>query len=257
MPSKNKVVLSVKNVSKTFYAQGRHASIGRRIASMVFPKKHAQKIEALKDISFDVYDGDFLGIIGTNGSGKSTLLKIIMGSILSNEGGSITTDKRMIRLALGMGFDIALTARDNIYLNGTILGLTFKEIGDRFAEIIEYAELEDFIDTPLRFYSSGMRSRLAFAIALHAEADIFLIDEFFGGVGDESFKAKSDKVFNNRLITGKTILFVSHFMELIEKNCNRLLVIDKGIGYLFEDVLDGITFYKDRLGKEKKVVEYS
>lgn len=241
------IVLKVKDVAKTFYVMDKHASMGTRVRSLINPKKYAQKVEVLKTISFNVFKGDFLGIVGENGSGKSTLLKIIIGYIDANEGGSVEVSGRLTKLALGMAFDDALTARDNIYLNGSIFGLTFDEIEERFEEIIKYAEVEKFVNTPLRFYSSGMRSRLALSIALHAEADIFLIDEFFGEVGDIGFKAKSNNIFNNRIANGKTILFVSHFMNLIEKYCNRLLVIDKGNGYLFEDVKEGLLFYKSRI----------
>jgi len=242
-----RIVLEVKNVAKTFYVMDKHASMGKRVLSLINPKKHAQRVEALKAVNFKVFKGDFLGIIGENGSGKSTLLKIIIGYIDGDEGGSVKVSGRLTKLALGMAFDDALTARDNIYLNGSIFGLTFDEIRERFDEIVKYAEVEQFINTPLRFYSSGMRSRLALSIALHAEADIFLIDEFFGEVGDIGFKAKSNNIFNNRIANGKTILFVSHFMNLIEKYCNRLLVIDKGNGYLFENVQEGLLFYKNQV----------
>ena len=254
--SSKKTVLKIANVSKTFHVMDRRDTIANKLLSIVFPSRYGIQNYALKDINFEVHEGDFFGIIGKNGSGKSTLLKIIMGSILPNAGATIECTGRMIRLALGMGFDTALTARDNIYLNGTILGMTFKEIGARFDDIISYAELEEFVDTPLRFYSSGLRSRLAFSIALYAEAKVFLIDEFFGGVGDENFKKKSDSIFSNRLISGKTVVFVSHFMDLIQKNCNRLLVIDQGVGHLFEDVDEGIAFYKNSIKTTDKIPEY-
>ncbi len=251
---KEDIVLSVKNLSKTFYILDHSTTLFYRIASILFPKYATRQIHALKDINFEIGKGEFFGVIGRNGSGKSTLIKLIMGSMVANKGSEIMTQGRMIRLALGMGFDINLTARDNIYLNGVILGMTFKQIGERFDTIIEFAELEKFIDTPIRFFSSGMRSRLAFSIAVNADADVFLIDEFFGGVGDESFKAKSKKVFSDRLIEGKTILFVSHSMELIKNNCNRVMVIDKGVGQVFDDVKEGIEFYKSTFKKKKQLV---
>jgi len=203
-----------------------------------------QKIEALKGIDLEVKKGEFIGIIGRNGSGKSTLLKMLMGSIRPNKGGTITAKGKMIRLALGMGFDPNLTARDNIYLNGTILGLTFKQIGERFEQIIEFAELEDFIDTPVRFYSSGMKSRLSFAVAIHADADIFLIDEFFGAVGDNTFKEKSQKAFEKNILTGKTIVHVSHSMKTIKDHCDRVMVMNKGAARVFEDVEEAIEFFQ-------------
>ena len=160
-----------------------------------------------------------------------------------DEGSHIHTEGKIIRLALGMGFDVDLTARDNIYLNGTILGLSFKQIGEKFEEIIEFAELEDFIDTPIKFYSSGMRSRLSFAIAIHAEADIFLIDEFFGSVGDIGFMEKSQKAFEENILKGKTIIHVSHSLDLIKKHCTKIMVMDKGSATIYADVNEAIRKY--------------
>lgn len=183
------------------------------------------------------------GIIGKNGSGKSTLLRMIMGAILPDKG-EIITKGSIIRLALGLGFDQNLSARDNIYVNGSVLGLSFKEIGEIFDHILEFSDLEEFVDTPIMYYSSGMKSRLSFAIAVHANAEIFLIDEFFGGVGDADFQRKSQKLFNERVLNNKTIVFVSHSMNDIKKNCDRILVLEKGKGILFDDPEEGISYYK-------------
>lgn len=245
------IVIELKNVSKTFYVFDQQASFAKRLASVFLPSKYSKKVAALKNINFSVKKGEFFGVIGRNGSGKSTLLKIIMGAMDPNDGSEISAKGKMIRLALGMGFDPNLTARDNIYLNGTILGMTFKEISSRFDEIISFAELENFIDTPIRFFSSGMRSRLAFSVAVFATSDIYLIDEFFGGVGDISFKDKSKKVFSERLISGKTIVFVSHSMELIKQNCDRVMIIKDGEGHVFDDVMEGIKYYKQTFKKQR------
>ena len=175
-------VIEVKNLNKTFRKQN---TGNRNLLLTLFSKK--EKLKVLNDINFEVYPGEFLGIVGRNGSGKSTLLRIIMGTLKGDKGTEVKVRGKMIRMALGMGFDQNLTARQNIYLNGTVLGLSFKKIGELFHAIIDFAELSNFIDTPIKYYSSGMKSRLAFSIAIHAEADIFLMDEFFGGVGDESF----------------------------------------------------------------------
>ena len=133
-----------------------------------------------------------------------------------------------MRLALGMGFDPELTARQNIFLSCSVLGMTKKEIAGKFDEIISFAELEEFADTPAKYYSSGMKSKLMFSIAVNAKADIFLMDEFFGGVGDNNFKVKADKLFSDRFLTDKTIVIVSHSMETIRQYCDRVMLLDKG-----------------------------
>lgn len=221
-------VILLKNVNKTFYVrESNHNSVRSKVFN-IFSKKGKRKIEALKDINLDIKKGEFLGIVGRNGSGKSTLLKIITGAIPPDKGGVVETKGKIIRLALGMGFDPNLSARENIYVNASIIGLTFKQIGKKFHKIIKFAELEKFIDTPVRFFSSGMRSRLAFAIAVHAEADIFLMDEFFGGVGDIGFKKKSAEVFEESFVHGRTIIHVSHNLNTIKKHCTRVLLLNRG-----------------------------
>ncbi len=225
----NEKVIEVRDLSKTFSIREESVtSIRNLILNFKRLKTKKHLVHALRDINFDVKKGEIVGIIGRNGSGKSTLLNLIMGSLKPDPGSTIETRGRMIRLALGMGFDPNLSARHNIYVNGSILGLTFKQIGHIFYDIIDFADLRDFIDTPLKFYSSGMKSRLAFAIAVNARADIFLMDEFFGGVGDASFQEKSKKVFESAFLDKRTILFVSHSLKNIEKFSDRVLLINKG-----------------------------
>lgn len=220
------IVIRVQNLSKQF-------TIGRKGNSLL-SKLHnifsfeGQKVQALKNVNFDVKKGEVFGIVGRNGSGKSTLIRLLMGSINPDNGGKINTNGRKLRLALGMGFDPNLTARDNIYLNGSILGLTFLEIGKIFNSIIEFAELQDFVDTPIKFFSSGMKSRLSFSIAINAKADILLIDEFFGGVGDVQFKKKSGEIFKKAFLNGRTIVFVSHNLNTIKNYCDRVMILNKG-----------------------------
>jgi len=237
------IAIEIKNLKKTFRLSNKNLSFTKRIWRL-FDFSQDRKFEALKGINIDIKKGECLGIIGRNGSGKSTLLKLIIGAMEPDKGSIIKTKGKIIRLALGMGFDVNLSARDNIYVNGTILGLTFKEIGDKFEEIIEFSELEDFIDTPIKFYSSGMRSRLSFAIALHADADIFLIDEFFGDVGDEMFKEKSQKAFEDSILKGKTIIHVSHSLDLIKEHCDRVMILNKGEATIFATPDEAITAYK-------------
>ena len=246
-------VIEVKNLSKTFVSRTSAVSSIRERFTKIFSKQsnNIQTVYALQDINFDVQQGEFFGIIGRNGSGKSTLLNLLMRSIHPEKGSVIKTKGKIIRLALGMGFDGNLSARDNIYINGSILGLTFKRIGLIFDDIIGFAELEKFVDLPVKKYSSGMLSKLKFAIAIYAEADIFLMDEFFGGVGDESFKKKSDEVFRNTFLDGRTIIHVSHKMNTINEHCSRVLVLDRGKQLYLGEPEEGVTMYK-KLFREQK-----
>lgn len=221
--------IRLKHISKTFSVYEKSTESIRERVFNFFQPNQIRKIHALKDINIDIEKGEFFGIVGRNGSGKSTLLKIMMGAFQPDPGGSVEVQGRMIRLALGMGFDPGLSARDNVYLNASLLGLSFRQIGQLFSEIIEFAELEKFVDTKIKYYSSGMYSRLAFSVAVHAKADIFLMDEFFGGVGDSRFREKSEKVFEKSLVEGKTIVHVGHNLELIKRHCKRVLLLDKGV----------------------------
>jgi len=232
--------IDIKNLSKTFSFHEKETSIIKKLGSLVTTPKRNR---VLSDINLQINKGEVIGIIGKNGSGKSTLLKLILGVLEPDEGSKMVTEGKILRLALGLGFDMNLTARDNIYVNGAILGLSFKQIGKAFNDIISFAEIEKFVDTPLKFFSSGMRSRLSFAIAIHAEADIYLIDEFFGDVGDEIFKQKSQKAFETNLLSGKTILLVSHSLETIYELSDRVFVLKEGSGRMFEDVDGAIEWY--------------
>ncbi len=222
------IAIRLKNIDKTFTVREKSAGTIREGVFNLFSTNRKRKIEALKNINLEIERGEFFGIIGRNGSGKSTLLKIIMGAILPDAGGHVEVNGRIIRLALGMGFDPELSARDNVYLNASLLGLSFRQIGRRFHEIIEFAELQEFADTKIKYYSSGMNSRLAFSIAVCAQADIFLMDEFFGGVGDEGFREKSERVFQQTLVEKRTIIFVSHQLNTVQQFCDRVLLLEHG-----------------------------
>lgn len=241
-------VIQVENLSKTFSVRERSIRSIREMLMNVHQlstKNHS--ISALRNINFEVNKGEVVGIIGRNGSGKSTLLNLIIGSMRADAGSKVITRGKIIRMALGMGFDPNLSARHNIYVNGSILGLTFKTIGQIFWQIIEFADLHEFVDTPIKYYSTGMRSRLAFSIAVHAEADIFLMDEIFSSVGDADFQAKSKRVFEESFINQRTILFVSHSMKNIEQFSNRVLLIDKGDQIAFGKPKEVIKEYLDRI----------
>lgn len=221
-------IISLKNISKTFRVSDRPVDSIRSAIFQVFNPAVQRRIHALKDINMEVKQGEFVGLIGHNGSGKSTLLNIILGAMHPDKGGEIQVNGKVMMLSLGLGFDDHLTARENIYINGSLVGLSLKKIGRKFDEIIDFAELEEFVDTKVKFFSKGMRMRLAFAIGIHAETEILLIDEFFGGVGDQNFKVKSEAVFKEHLLEGKTIIFASHSMQILKENADQVFLLNQG-----------------------------
>ena len=242
----------VKNLSKTYNKGERRLSISSLLSGKFTDAGRLPKFKALDNINFKVKKGSFFGIIGSNGSGKSTLLRILLGSIRPDKGSDITIHGSVIKLSMGMGFNNQLTARDNIYINGSIIGMSFKEIGDSFEQILEFAGVRDFVDVPLKNFSSGMRARLAFAIAINAKSDILLLDEFFGGVGDEEFRAKSIKAFEELLLSGKTVILVSHSLKLIQDNCDRVLLINKGEQIIESDPETVLEAYTEIVNKKLK-----
>ena len=186
------------------------------------------EFRALKHISFKVERGDVVGLVGTNGSGKSTMLKIIAGVLEASEGTCTVRGNIAPLIELGAGFDMELTARENIYLNGALLGYTKQFIDAKFDEIVEFAELKDFVDMPLKNYSSGMVARIAFAIATITEPDILIVDETLS-VGDVFFQEKCEKRIQHFIQSGDvTVLFVSHSIEQVERICRRAIWIEKG-----------------------------
>jgi len=219
--------IKVDNVSKLFrIPHEKHTTLKAAVLN-VFSKKRYTEFQALNKISFEVKKGEFFGIIGRNGCGKSTLLKIIAGIYLPTSG-KVKNDGRISPfLELGVGFNPELTARENIYLNGAILGLTRKEINERFDEILDFAELEEFVDMKVKNFSSGMHVRLAFSVAIRAHAEILLIDEVLA-VGDANFQTKCINEFAKFKREGRTIMFVTHDMGLVENFCDRALLINRG-----------------------------
>jgi len=241
----NNLAIKITNVSKTYKLRSTKVkTIRERVTNLVAGKYiENDKIVALKNINLYINQGESFGIIGKNGSGKSTLINIIMETIKPDIGGNIDVYGKVMRLALGLGIDANLSARDNIYVNGSIIGLSFRKIGTIFDQIIEFAGIPDFVDTPVKFYSKGMKQRLMFSIAMHANADIFLLDEFFGGTGDQEFRIKSDIAFKKRILNGKTNVIVSHSLQTIRKHCERALWIHKGKILLIDDVDTVIKAY--------------
>ena len=187
-----------------------------------------QEFLAVKDVSFQVKQGEAWGLIGTNGSGKSTMLKAISG-ILKPYKGKISVNGSVAPLIeLGAGFDPEMTARENIYLNGCVLGHTEKFMQEHFNDIVDFAEVWDFLDSPLKNYSSGMRARLGFAIATMVKPDILIVDEVLA-VGDYKFRQKCEKRMKELLSGGTTLLYVSHSIEEVKRLCDHAIWIDKGV----------------------------
>lgn len=205
---------------------------------------------ALHDVTIDIPKGDIFGVIGDNGSGKSTLLKCIAG-IMQPTQGTIAIDGRISPLLeLGAGFHSDLTGRENIYLNSSILGMPRRRMQEKEDEIIAFAELEEFIDSPLRGYSSGMRMRLGFAIAINVEPDILLIDEVLA-VGDKDFQAKCLDKLQEFMREKKTIVFVSHTLSTVREICTRGAWLNKGRLEAIGRIDDVIDSYLDGTGKKK------
>ena len=191
-------------------------------------RNRKEKREVLKDINLTIKDGEAVGLIGVNGSGKSTLLKLMTKIIYPNKGKIITKGKLTSLLELGAGFHPDFSGRENIYFNASIFGLTKKEIDERLERIIEFSELGEFIDNPVRTYSSGMYTRLAFAIAINVDADILLVDEVLA-VGDQHFQEKCIAKMKELKNQGRTIVFVTHSMPTVKDFCTRAIWIDEGI----------------------------
>lgn len=223
------IAIKVDNVSKNFRLPHERVDSVKNLFVNPFQKRlknDGETQHALRNISFEVKEGEFFGIVGRNGSGKSTLLKLIAGIYQPNKG-SIAINGRLVPfIELGVGFNPELTGRENIYLNGALLGLTKKQIDKQYHNIVEFAELERFIDQKLKNYSSGMQVRLAFSMATRAEADILLVDEVLA-VGDADFQRKCFDYFKTLKRNKKTVVFVSHDMSSVRQYCDRVVLIEK------------------------------
>ena len=217
----------VEGVSKQFTLPHERISTLKERALHPFRRIGSDRLDALDDVSFDVAPGEFFGIVGRNGSGKSTLLKCLAGIYRVDSGQIAMRGRLSTFIELGVGFNMELAARDNVLINGIMLGLTPKEALRRFDSIIEFAELEDFVDLKLKNYSSGMQVRLAFSVMIQVDADILLIDEVLA-VGDASFQQKCFEVFQRLKDAGRTILFVTHDMGAANRFCDRALLLERG-----------------------------
>jgi ABC-2 type transport system ATP-binding protein len=225
----DEVVLSVKHVSKNFaLPHEKNTSIKSGIVNIFSRKDKTVEVQhALKDISFDIKKGEFFGILGRNGSGKSTLLKLLAEIYQPTKGEVHTKGKLVPFIELGVGFNPELTGRENVYLNGALLGFSRKEIDARYKDIVEFAELEEFMDQKLKNYSSGMQVRLAFSVATRAEAEILLVDEVLA-VGDADFQRKCFTFFKSLKNNNTTVIFVTHDMSAVREYCDKAILINEG-----------------------------
>jgi ABC-2 type transport system ATP-binding protein len=230
MSSPDEIAISIKGVSKNFKLPHQKADSIKSLfinPLAIFGKKQQVEVQhALKDISFDIKKGEFFGIVGRNGSGKSTLLKILAGIYQPTEGSVSVEGKLVPFIELGVGFNPELTGRENVYLSCALNGFSEKETSEMYDDIVDFAELEPFMDQKLKNYSSGMQVRLAFSVATRSKADVLLIDEVLA-VGDADFQRKCFNYFKELKRNKKTVVFVSHDMEAVREYCDRAALIDR------------------------------
>lgn len=257
-------VVSVKNVSKSFRLPTESSnSLRTTLVNRMKGIKGYKEQEVLKDISFEVKKGDFFGIVGRNGSGKSTLLKII-SQIYVPQKGSVTINGRLVSfIELGVGFNPELTGKENVYLNGAMLGFSTQEIDEMYDDIVNFSELQEFMNQKLKNYSSGMQVRLAFAVAIQAKSDILVLDEILA-VGDEAFQRKSREFFETiKQDQNKTVILVTHDMGAVQRYCNKVIYIKDGVLEKSENLQDitnqysedNLETYEDQMsnGKNEKI----
>ena len=259
----NEVLVSVQNVSKKF-SKNLKSSL-KYGASDIIKSSLGLKIDkdlrkdefwAVKDISFELKRGECIGLIGHNGAGKSTLLKVLNGLYNPDKGQIVMIGKIGALIELGAGFNPILTGRENIYNNASILGFSKKEVEEKIQSIIDFSEIEEFIDMPVQNYSSGMKVRLGFAVAAHLDPDILIIDEVLA-VGDLGFALKCFAKIDELLKT-TAVIFVSHNMQMITRMCNKVIYMDRGKEiYHGKDVSKGITYYYNKFGSADKIVAYN
>src|SRR5918992_1284275 len=219
--------VTVANLSKTFRIPHQRYSTLKERALHPFRSTSYDTLDAVKDVSFEVGPGECFGIVGRNGSGKSTLLKCLAGIYRTDSGVAAVRGRLSPFIELGVGFNPDLTARENVAINAIMLGLSRRQARERFEEIIAFAELEEFVDLKLKNYSSGMHVRLAFSVAVQADADILLVDEVLA-VGDAAFQQKCFEAFDALKAEGRTIVFVTRDMGTVERFCDRAMLIERG-----------------------------
>jgi len=235
--------ITARNISKTFHiSEDNHNTVKHRLFNLFNPPRK-KLVEAIKPLDLEIEKGECIGLIGRNGCGKSTLVKLLAG-VYSSDTGSLKINGTTILMNLGVGMSHELTARENIYVSGSVLGLKIKEVDAIFDKIVDFAELRDFIDTKIKYFSSGMVARLGFSIAVNAGADIMFLDEIFA-VGDVKFQEKAIKVFESSWIEGKTVILVSHGMDVIRKYCKRSAFMKNGELKFMGDTNRAIELYME------------
>ena len=221
-------IITVDNVSMRFRMdKNKTTSLKEWVVTHLLGKQQYEEFSALRDVSFEVKRGEILGIIGRNGAGKSTLLKVISGIFKPTSGKVVTAGRVAPMLELGSGFDMELSGHDNIFLNGAILGFSEEFLKSKYDEIVAFSELGEFIDMPLKTYSSGMLARLAFSVATMIEPEILIVDEILS-VGDAAFQEKSRSRMMSMMSGGTTVLFVSHSLQQIREMCDRVIWLEHG-----------------------------
>ena len=245
-------MIRIKNVSMKFNMDIEKDFSIKQAFINFFTKKKKKKTEyfwALKNVTFSVNKGDVVGLIGSNGAGKSTLLKVVSG-VMKSTSGKVEVDGVISpMIELGAGFDQNLTARENIYLNGAILGYSKKFLDSKFDEIVEFSELKDFLDVPVKNFSSGMTAKLAFSIATIVDPEILIVDEILS-VGDLRFQEKSKNKMMEMIKGGTTVLYVSHSLESIKDLCNKVVWLDHGQVVKMGDTKEICDeYYKSQMGK--------
>lgn len=239
----NNEIIIAKNVTKTFEIPHEKRDSIKSYFMNPFRKVRKEKFHALNDVSFTVKEGEFVGIIGRNGSGKSTLLKML-AQVFEPTSGNITINGTLVPfLELGVGFNPELTGKENVFLNGTILGMNKKYLWSKYDEIVDFAGIKDFMDLQVKNYSSGMLMRLAFSVAVQAKADIYLLDEILA-VGDAAFQKKSLTKMEELLKSGATVVLVSHSISDIKKYCDRVILLEKGSLIFDGNTQEGTEIYE-------------
>ena len=244
MADENNSIIRVENVSMRFrMANDRVTSIKEMVTKMLKRQVEYKDFWALKNVSFDVKRGEVIGLIGRNGAGKSTILKIISGILKPTEGSVYRGGGIVPMLELGSGFDYDLTGKENIYLNGAVLGYSKEFLESRYNDILEFSELGEFINTPIRNYSYGQLMRLAFSIATVVNPEILIVDEILS-VGDENFQKKSHARMMELMAGGTTVLYVSHNLDQIREMCNRVVWLENHTVKMFGDVKEVCDAYR-------------
>ena len=246
------IAIKVDNVCKTFRIPHEKISSLRGAFVNLFKTNGYEEFNALDDVSFEVKKGEFFGIIGRNGSGKSTLLKILAGIYQPDKGKVKVNGLISPFLELGIGFNPELSGRDNVFLNAAVLGLSRKQIEEKFDDIVNFSELRKFIDQKIKNYSSGMQVRLAFSVAIHANREILLMDEVLA-VGDSNFQSKCLEEFNKYRELGKTVILVSHDLPTVRKYCDRVMLLRDGRVEIISDSEAAVEKYRlQNISDEKK-----